>query len=252
VIDAMGDPQDVLVVGGTSQIAQAVLARWLDAGRLRRVVLAARPSPLRDERMAWLRDAGVAHVSGVDLDVDDVDGCVGLVESAFDAGVDVVLFAVGMLGSQERALTDEQHAVDIARATYLVGVPVLIASSRRLRAQGHGALVVLSSVAGVRARPGNFVYGSAKAGLDALASGLADELHGSGAHVSVVRPGFVRTRMTEGLAEAPFTVDADTVAEAVTEAVRRQRVDVWVPAPVRAVAGVLRSAPRAVIRRLPG
>lgn len=252
MIDALGQPQDVLVLGGTSQIAREVLRLWAGGGRLRRVVLAARAGERRDETAAWLGDEGVGDVEPVDLPVDDAAALVGLVEQAFDGGVDVVLFALGALGSQERALAEPLHAAEVAQATYGAAVPLLVAAAGRLRRQGHGALVVLSSVAAVRARPGNFVYGSAKAGLDALASGLADDLRGSGAHVSVVRPGFVRTRMTAGLPEAPFSTDPEVVATAVVDAVRRRQVDVWVPAPVRAVAAVLRLAPRAVVRRLPG
>ena len=77
---------------------------------------------------------------------------------------------------------------------------LLIHAARRLREQRSGTLVVLSSVAGERVRASNVVYGAAKAGLDALSQGLGDALHGDGVRVLIVRPGFVRTRMTRGLA----------------------------------------------------
>ena len=122
--------------------------------------------------------------------------------------------------------------------------------ARQLRRQGHGVLVVLSSVAGVRTRASNFVYGSTKAGQDAFATGLGHALHGSGAHVMTVRPGFVRSSMTEGMPEAPFATDTDAVAEAVVTGLRRGRSVVWVPSVLQLVFGLLRYAPGMVWRKL--
>ena len=92
---------------------------------------------------------------------------------------------------------------------YVAHVTVLTHLAEILRAQGSGTLVVFSSVAGARVRRANYVYGSAKAGLDGFASGLADALHGSGVRLLLVRPGFVIGRMTEGMAPAPFSSTPD-------------------------------------------
>jgi decaprenylphospho-beta-D-erythro-pentofuranosid-2-ulose 2-reductase len=113
-------------------------------------------------------------------------------------------------------------------------------------------VVVLSSVAAVRPRRANFVYGSAKAGLDAVAQGLGAALAGSGVAVVTVRPGFVRTRMTAGLADGPFATGADEVARAVRDAVRTRPEVVWVPRVLRLVMNTARLLPRTVFRRLPG
>ncbi len=125
-----------------------------------------------------------------------------------------------------------------------------LAVADQLRAQGHGTLVVLSSVAGVRVRKDNFVYGSTKAGLDGFAQGLGDALQGSGARVMVVRPGFVTTKMTEGLAPAPFSTDADSVAADIVTGLRRGSHTVWSPPVLRAVFGALQLVPRPLWRRL--
>ena len=109
----------------------------------------------------------------------------------------------------------------------------------------------MSSVAGDRARRTNFVYGSTKAGLDAFAQGLGDALHGSGARVLVVRPGFVRTRMTQGLPEAPMTIDPAHVAAIIVGALRKGRETVYAPGPLRFVMMGLKSVPRPVFRKLP-
>ena len=100
-------------------------------------------------------------------------------------------------------------AVRLARINYVGAVSAGLAVARVLQAQGHGTLVVLSSVAGERVRRANFIYGSSKAGLDGFAQGLGDALAGSGARVLIVRPGFVRTKMTEGRPAAPLSTTAD-------------------------------------------
>lgn len=120
-----------------------------------------------------------------------------------------------------------------------------------MRAQGHGVIVALSSVAGERPRASNFVYGSSKAGVDAFFSGLADSLVGTGVSVLVVRPGFVRSKMTAGLAVAPLATTPEAVAEAIVSGIRRNRHTVWVPGVMRWVMSGLRHTPRAVFRRLP-
>jgi decaprenylphospho-beta-D-erythro-pentofuranosid-2-ulose 2-reductase len=146
--------------------------------------------------------------------------------------------------------SDPNLAVQIATTNYTGAVSSGLHVARRLRQQGHGSLVVISSVAGDRARRSNYVYGSTKAGLDAFAQGLGDALQGSGAHVMVVRPGMVRTRMSAHMAEAPMTCDADDVAKAAAKAAVRGPTTVWVPGKLRFVMSALRHLPRPLFRRL--
>ena len=110
---------------------------------------------------------------------------------------------------------------------------------------------MLSSVAAERPRASNAIYGAAKAGLDALAQGLADAAAGTGVRVLVVRPGFVKTRMTEGLPPAPFATTADAVADATVGALAGRAHTIWVPARLRIVFAILRHLPRWLFRRLP-
>jgi decaprenylphospho-beta-D-erythro-pentofuranosid-2-ulose 2-reductase len=121
----------------------------------------------------------------------------------------------------------------------------------RLRAQGRGAMVVLSSVAGERPRRSNFAYGATKAGMDAFFTGLREALRPEGVRVVVVRPGFVRTKMTEGLKAAPLATTADDVAEVAVTALLSGKETVWVPGTMRWVMSVLRHVPSTVFRRLP-
>jgi decaprenylphospho-beta-D-erythro-pentofuranosid-2-ulose 2-reductase len=249
--DALGEPQSVLVLGGTSEIALATV-RAFPRARLRRVVLAARPSDHRDAAVEQLTAAGISGVVAVDFDAIDTAGHGAFVDSVFDAGdVDVVLLAFGVLGDQAAAEADPALAVQVATTNYTGAVSVGLHVARRLRTQGHGALVVFSSVAGDRARRSNFIYGSTKAGLDAFAQGLGDALHGTGASVLVVRPGMVRTRMTAGMPEAPMTVEASAVADIVVASLRKGRETVYAPGPLRFVMAALKTLPRPVFRRMP-
>ena len=175
-----------------------------------------------------------------------------MIRKAFASGdIDVAVVAFGVLGDAEKAWTDVDAAVELATVNYTAAVSVGVALAERLREQGHGAIVALSSVAGERPRRSNFVYGSTKAGLDAFYTGLAEALRASGVGVTVVRPGFVHTRMTEGMKPAPLSTTPEAVAAAVVDAVRNRREQVWVPAPLRWVMSVLRHLPRPVFRRLP-
>ena len=251
MMDALGEPQSVLVLGGSSEIALATV-RALPRGRLRRVVLAGRPSAARDAAVASLTAAGITGVEAVDFDAADTASHAGIVDGVFDAGdVDIAILAFGVLGDQAEAEADPDAAVAVATVNYTGAVSVGLRVATRLRQQGHGTLVVLSSVAGDRARRSNFVYGSTKAGLDAFAQGLGDALHGTGARVLIVRPGFVRTRMTAGMDEAPMTIDPQDVAAIIVKALRKGRETVYAPGPLRFVMAGLKTVPRPLFRKLP-
>ena len=251
MMDALGEPQSVLVLGGGSEIALATVLA-LPRARLRRVVLAGRPSTAIDAAVTTLTAAGIGGVVTETFDAVDTASHADVINRVFDGGdIDIVLLAFGVLGDQMEAEADPDAAVAVATINFTGAVSAGLRVATRLRAQGHGVLVVLSSVAGDRARRSNFVYGSTKAGLDAFAQGLGDALHGSGARVLVVRPGFVRTRMTEGLAEAPMTVGPDDVAKVIVTALRKGRETVYAPGPLRFVMAGLKSLPRPVFRRLP-
>jgi len=158
--------------------------------------------------------------------------------------------AFGILGDQSRAERDPAVAAALARTNVVGGISLLVALAERMREQGHGAIVVLSSVAAERPRRSNFAYGATKAGLDAFAQGLGDALVADGVHVLVVRPGFVRTKMTVGLEPAPLATDADAVARTIEAGLRRRAHTVWAPPALRWVLAVLRHLPRPLFRRL--
>ncbi len=246
------DQGAVLLLGARSEIGLAVLCRLL-AHHVAPVVLAARRSEQLDEPERLVRAAGATEVYRVEFDADDLAGHRGVLEAAVElAGpLDVVVLAFGVLGEQARAEVEPAHALAVVHTDYTAHVGVLTELAMLLRAQGHGRIVVFSSVAGVRVRRANYVYGSAKAGLDGFASGLADALAGSGVRLLLVRPGFVIGRMTDGMPAAPFASTPDRVARATVRALLAGRGEVWVPAVLRWLFAVLRLLPRALWRRMP-
>jgi decaprenylphospho-beta-D-erythro-pentofuranosid-2-ulose 2-reductase len=251
MINAVGAPQSLLLLGGTSDIARAVALELAERTSSLRVVLAARPGERRDRAADELVAAG-CRVEVLDFDADDLDAHATTVAAAArDGDVDVAVVAYGILGDNEVAWTDVDAAVELARTNYVGPVASGVALADLVRRQGHGVIVALSSVAGERPRRSNFVYGSTKAGFDAFYVGLGEALRPAGGRVLVVRPGFVRSRMTEGLDPAPLAVTPADVARAVVFGVERGAEQVWVPRSIRPVMSVLRHLPRAVFRRLP-
>ncbi len=246
MMNAFDQPQTILVLGGRSDIAHAIV-RELSSPALETVVL--------------------AHRGGDRVEIDGLDESVNVHCVAFDAtdhashqafiagvvadhgDLDIVIQAFGQLGGTE-VNTDPTAAGDLVDVNVTGAVSSGLAVAAQLRTQGHGVLVVLSSVAGVRTRPSNFVYGATKAGQDAFSTGLGHALAGSGARVMTVRPGFVRSAMTEGIDEAPFACDPTDVATAVAAGLRGRKSVVWAPGVLRYVFAVLRVVPGFVWRKL--
>jgi len=236
-----------VLLGGTSEIGlQILLALGLPPEA--EVVLAGRD----EQRLAAAGKSLGCHVRTVQFDAVALDGHQAAVDDAFASGeVDLVIGATGVLVPQETLDGDPLQAGRLIETNFTGHVTTLLAATTRLRAQGHGTIVVLSSIAAVRPRRANFVYGAAKAGLDSFARGLADSLHGSGVRVLLVRPGFVIGRMTEGMPPAPMSSTPAAVGAAVAAAALAGRSGtVWVPRPLAALATVLKLVPRPVWRRM--
>ncbi len=240
----------VLILGGRSEIG-VELARLLAPGAA--VVLAARRADQLDEQVAALEAAGAAAVHTMEFDADDLASHGTLVASVVaDHGpIATAVLAFGILGDQTRAETDAAHAVAIVHTDYIAQVSMLTHLANAMRKADKGQLVVFSSIAGARVRRANYVYGSAKAGLDGFASGLADALHGSGVKLLIARPGFVMGRMTEGMTPAPLPSTPAQVAAATARALAKGRRTVWIPWALGPASAVMRLLPQFVWRRMP-
>ncbi len=240
----------LLLLGGRSEIGLAVVER-LAPGRA--VVLAARRSDDLAGERARVSACGARSVHVAEFDADATATHPACLERivAEHGPIGVAVVAFGVLGDQALAERDPAHAVAVVHTDYVAQVSVLTVLATRLRARGAGQIVVFSSIAGVRVRRANYVYGSAKAGLDGFAGGLADALHGSGVHLLLVRPGFVVGRMTEGMVPAPLSSTPDQVADAVVRGLRTGAGRVWVPPLLGPVAFAMRLVPQWLWRRMP-
>lgn len=242
-----------LVLGGGSEIGLAIVRRLAEQG-LERVVLAGRD---RDAiRLALGPDPiPVDAVDVVAWDALDVGAHEPLLERATElmGTIDVVISAVGMLGHHAGLAMAPGDADLLLRTNFSGPAAALSAAGQALAEQGHGTIVVISSVAAARARRSNFVYGSAKAGLDAYAQGLGDSLIDTDVRVHIVRPGFVVSKMTTGLDPAPMATTPEVVAAAVVHVLdsATNRI-VWVPARLGPLMGVLRNVPAPLWRRIAG
>ena len=252
VLDAVGNPQTILLLGGTSEIGLAICERYLQNARAR-IVLAAMPGdPGRDAAVTQMKAAGARSVELIDFEATDPDTHPKMIDEAFANGdVDVAIVAFGILGDAEELWQNQHKAVLAVEINYTAAVSVGVLLAEKMRAQGFGQIIAMSSAAGERVRRSNFVYGSTKAGLDGFYLGLGEALREFGVRVLVIRPGQVRTRMSAHVKEAPLTVDKEYVANLAVTAAAKGKELVWAPAAFRYVMMVLRHVPRPIFRKLP-
>ena len=177
VFDATGNPQTILLLGGTSEIGLAICERYL-RNAAARVVLACLPDdPGRDDAAAQMKAAGARSVELIDFDGVDTESHPKMIDEAFAGGdVDVAIVAFGLLGDAEELWQNQRKAVQIAEINYTAAVSVGVLLGEKMRAQGSGQIIAMSSAAGERVRRSNFVYGSTKAGLDGFYLGLGEAL----------------------------------------------------------------------------
>ncbi len=252
MLNAVGQAQNILLLGGTSEIGLATVAEFLSRGPARVTLAARKDSPRIEAAAEQMRSAGASEVHVVDFDATDTDSHPGVIEQAFAHGdVDVALVAFGTLGDQEALWQDHAAAVESAQINYTAPVSVGVLLGQRFKAQGHGTIVALSSVAGVRVRRSNFVYGASKAGMDGFYTQLGEALRDTGAKVLVVRPGQVRTKMSAEAKPAPLTVDPEDVARATVKGVIEGKDIIFVHPAFQLVTGVFNIIPRQIFRRLP-
>jgi short-subunit dehydrogenase len=240
----------VVIFGGRSEIGLELATRLAPGVT---VVLAARRADKLDDEVAAVRAAGATAVHVREFDADELASHAPLVDSivAEFGPIGTAVLAFGILGDQALAEKDSAHAAAIVHTDYVAQVSLLTVLANAMQAAGSGRIVAFSSIAGTRVRRANYVYGSAKLGLDGFCAGLADALHGTGVQLLVVRPGFVIGRMTEGMTPAPFSSTPAQVATAAADALRKGRRTVWVPAPLGLLALAFRMTPRFIWRRMP-
>lgn len=252
------NPGALLILGGRSDIG-GQLARRLAPGR--EVILAARGTHGLAELSDALLSVGATSVHLLDFDAVDLKGHRQALAQAQELAGEITyaVVAFGILGEQDKAEHDEQHAVDIAMVDYLAQVSMLTVLAD-VMASGH--IIAFSSIAGWRARRANYVYGSTKAGLDAFCQGLADKLtmdNSKDLSLITARPGFVIGSMTEGMDPAPMSVTPEIVADEIAQEISRQHASgkllrsrtLWIPGRLAILAFIMRLVPRPIWRHMP-
>ncbi|MBR1367097.1 SDR family oxidoreductase [Bradyrhizobium ottawaense] len=244
----MTSRKSVLVLGGSSDIGRAAARAFAKAGF--DVGLAGRDFAALEPDAADLRARYAIDVGLYKFDVLDTASFEGFV-SGLPALPDVVISIVGLLGMQQNAESDLVHATAIMRSNYEGPSLILGLFAEKFLGRGSGTLVGVSSVAGDRGRASNYVYGSAKAGFSAFLSGLRARASRGGVHVVTVKPGFVRTKMTDGMKLiGPLTVEAPVVGDAILRAVENKTDVVYVSGKWRLVMLIIKTLPEAVFKKL--
>ncbi len=238
----------LLVLGASSDIAAATARRFAAAGYA--VQLAG-----RDEAALGAMAADLELRHRVAVSIHHCDVTEARDRAALLAGLsvlpDVVVCAVGLLGDQRESEIDPTAAERVMRANYEGPALLLGALAEAFASRGQGVIVGISSVAGERGRASNYVYGSAKAGMTAFLSGLRNRFGKTGVHVVSVLPGFVDTRMTEGMALPPaLTARPEEVAQAIWRAVERKTDVVYVRPLWRWIMAIIRAIPEGLFKKL--
>lgn len=251
--NGVGVPQNIVLFGGTSDIGQAVLRELVRPG-VARVSLVCRDVEQGSHFAEELgeRDDHL-EVDIVRFDGADAGAMVSVVDEVSSGGrdIDVAVVAHGVLNEGADYYADPSAVAAVMDVNATATMALLYALAARMRRQGYGRIVLLSSVAGVRVRKGNAVYGASKAAADSFALALDHDLQGTGVSVLVVRPGFVESKMTTGMKKAPFSTTPQAVAKVTAGAVNGSQTVVYAPPVLRIVFGIFRLLPQAVWRRLP-
>ena len=252
MLNAVGQAQHILLLGGTSEIGLAIVAELASRGGNPTVTLCARKdSPRIDGAISAVQQAGAGHVRLIDFDALDFASHPAVIDAAFEDGeVDVAVVAFGTLGDQEQLWQDQAAAVESAQTNFTAPMSVGVLLGQHMKRQGNGKIIALSSVAGQRVRRSNFVYGASKAGIDGFYLQLGEALKDDGVTVTVVRPGQVRTKMTDGLDEAPLTVNKEDVAEAAVDAALAGKPSVFVHKLFGPISLVLKAIPAPIMSKL--
>lgn len=238
----------VVILGAASDVGRAIARAYAERGH--GLHLAARDA---GRLAADVRDLGLRSgqpVQAHEFDILDMTGHAAFLER-LDPPPATVVCVVGLLGDQQRSISDPAAAELVMRTNYMGPALALEAAAALLQRRGGGLVAGVSSVAGDRGRRSNYVYGSAKAGLSAYLSGLRARLHGSGVRVITVKPGFVDTRMTAGMAlPQRLTAQPEEVAASLLAAQDRGRDVVYVRPVWRVIMAVISVLPEPLFKRI--
>jgi NAD(P)-dependent dehydrogenase (short-subunit alcohol dehydrogenase family) len=204
----------------------------------------------RDLEVRARATVGAIGTAACDLERPEGFGAALAAAEAALGGLDAVVVTAGLFATQDALEADPELARRLLTVDFANTVVFCEEARRRLLARGGGTLCVFSSVAGERGRKPVVLYGAAKAGLTRYLEGLDHRFRAKGLRTICVKPGFVRTGMTEGLKSPPFAGEPDAVARDVVQAIDAGRPVVYTPGIWALVMLVIRWLPRFVMRRI--
>jgi decaprenylphospho-beta-D-erythro-pentofuranosid-2-ulose 2-reductase len=251
--DAFGQPQSVMVLGGTSEIALCVVSK-LAMARCKKVVLAVRNTQAGEEAAETLRALG-ADVSVIAMESTKPETAAGTIAAGFEAAgghLDLIVIAAAILGEQDDLDDDPGATAELFTINTTWPAAAMAALRPRLIAQGSGHVAVFSSVAALRPRRSLYTYSASKAGLDTFTTGWAESVRDAGIKVQIIRPGFVHSKMTTGKDAPPFSTDADQAAETIVAGLASNSHVIWSPSILQWVFMMLVHVPQALWRKMPG
>lgn len=237
-----------LILGATSDIANACSEQLAQQGY--HLQLAGRNENSLSTIKSDLEIRFKASVSTHIFDALNFDGHSKFYQE-LGASPDLVICAFGILGDQTTAENDWALCKEIMDANYTGAVSILNIVANDMAQKKSGAIVGISSVAGERGRMSNYIYGSAKAGFTAYLSGLRNRMEKVGVHVLTVKPGFVQTKMTEGLPlPKPLTAMPEQVAKGILKAVKKGSNEVYILGIWRLIMLIIRNIPEFIFKKL--
>jgi decaprenylphospho-beta-D-erythro-pentofuranosid-2-ulose 2-reductase len=252
MMNAFGDAQNILLVGGTSEIGLAIIAEHASSGSLQNVVLAGRNEiRLIQSKEAMQSRFAELSISVCLIDVLNTGHLANVIDNLFDfCEFDLVILAAGMLPSNNEALEDTALTVETAKVNFLGPLEIASKSLIRMLGQGHGVILNISSIAVVRARNDVAVYGASKVGLDYWIEAAGSSLENSGVRMVNLRPGMVRTRMSAGINEAPLTINSSQAAVYARRGLKGSKSTIWAPKGMFIIGLVLKLLPRSILNKL--
>jgi hypothetical protein len=238
----------VLILGASSDMARAIARAYAKAGRS--VILAARRHERLGSDVADLKLRYGVEARAVEFDTLEVAGHSSFLDSLGELP-GTVISVVGFMGEQAHSERDPQAAALVMASNYVGPATLLGEVAQRMKTRGVGVIVGISSVAGERGRASNYIYGSAKAGFTAFLSGLRNRLSDTGVRVITILPGFVATRMTEGINTPKLlTAASEEVADAILNAEKRGRDVIYIRPVWRLIMAVIRAIPERVFKKM--